>query len=90
MKPGVLSSIILALAILSASPATASASTPPLEALFKPRRKKVPRDCDCFTVTGPDPGYFQHYKLWDFRSVPLAKRAHVDISDSRDDGLDQL
>jgi hypothetical protein len=90
MKPGVLSSIILALAILSASPATASASTPQLEALFKPRRKEVPRDCDCFTVTGPDPGYFQHYKLWDFRSVPLAKQAHVDISDSRDDGLDQL
>lgn len=89
MKPGVLSSVILALAILSASPTTASASTPPLEALSKPR-KKNPKDCDCFTVTGPDPGYFQHYKLWDFRSVPLAKQAHVDISDLEDGGLDQL
>ena len=27
--------------------------------------------CDCFTVSGPDPGYFEHYKLWDFRQVPL-------------------
>ncbi|GLI81717.1 hypothetical protein PoHVEF18_010105 [Penicillium ochrochloron] len=90
MKPGVLSSVILALAILSASPATASASTHPQEALSKPPRKTDPRKCDCFTVTGPDPGYFQHYKLWDFRSVPLAKQAHVDISEFEDDALDQL
>ncbi|KAL2845056.1 concanavalin A-like lectin/glucanase domain-containing protein [Aspergillus pseudoustus] len=27
--------------------------------------------CDCFLVSGPDPGYFTDYKLWDFRSVPL-------------------
>src|SRR5436190_10222225 len=25
--------------------------------------------CDCYVVTGPDPGYFQHYKFYDFRSV---------------------
>lgn len=90
MKPGVLSSLILALAILSASPATAAASAPPLEALSKPPRKKNPKDCDCFTVTGPDPGYFRHYKLWDFRSVPLAKEAHVVVPNSEDDGQDQL
>ncbi|KAJ5636346.1 uncharacterized protein N7484_009659 [Penicillium longicatenatum] len=39
--------------------------------------KKDPRDCDCFTVSGTDPGYFQHYKLWDFRDVPL-KQADTD------------
>ncbi|KAJ5746247.1 Endo-1-3(4)-beta-glucanase [Penicillium odoratum] len=33
--------------------------------------KKNPKECDCYTVSGTDPGYFQHYKLWDFRSVPL-------------------
>ncbi|KAA8652831.1 hypothetical protein EYZ11_007199 [Aspergillus tanneri] len=25
--------------------------------------------CDCYKVSGPEPGYFQHYKLWDFRQV---------------------
>ncbi|KAF3385312.1 hypothetical protein F1880_002786 [Penicillium rolfsii] len=90
MKPGVPSSVILTLAVLSASPATASALPPPLEALSEPCRMKDPRDCDCYTVNGPDPGYFQHYKLWDFRSVPLARQAHEDISELDDDALDQL
>lgn len=89
MKPGALSSVILGLAILSASLTSASNSDPLLEISEKPRRKKDPRDCDCFTVTGPDPGYFQHYKLWDFRSVPLARQAHADNLDSQDDGLEQ-
>ncbi|KAL1969660.1 hypothetical protein VTN77DRAFT_8213 [Rasamsonia byssochlamydoides] len=28
-------------------------------------------DCDCYVVSGPEPGFFQHYRFWDFRSVPL-------------------
>lgn len=28
-------------------------------------------DCDCYVVSGSDPGYFQHYRFWDFRHVPL-------------------
>lgn len=27
--------------------------------------------CDCYTISGPDPGYFTHYRFWDFRTVPL-------------------
>ncbi|PWY94207.1 endo-1,3(4)-beta-glucanase [Aspergillus sclerotioniger CBS 115572] len=27
--------------------------------------------CDCYLTTGPDPGYFTHYKFWDFRNVTL-------------------
>ncbi|KAJ5312091.1 hypothetical protein N7508_002921 [Penicillium antarcticum] len=42
--------------------------------------KKRPLGCDCFTVSGPDPGYFQHYKLWDFRSVDLTKHAHLNLT----------
>lgn len=26
-------------------------------------------ECDCYTVSGPDPGYFQYYRFWDFRNV---------------------
>ncbi|WEW57375.1 hypothetical protein PRK78_002842 [Emydomyces testavorans] len=26
--------------------------------------------CDCYVVSGPEPGYFQHYRFFDFRSVP--------------------
>jgi hypothetical protein len=90
MKPGALSSVILGLAIVSASLASASNSNPLLEISEKPRRKKDPRACECFTVTGPDPGYFQHYKLWDFRSVPLARQAHTGILNSQDDEQEQL
>ncbi|KAL4925675.1 glycoside hydrolase family 16 protein [Aspergillus undulatus] len=27
--------------------------------------------CDCYLVSGEDPGYFTDYKFWDFRNVPL-------------------
>jgi hypothetical protein len=43
--------------------------------------KKRPRGCDCYTVLGPDPGYFQHYKLWDFRAVDLKRHAHLNMSE---------
>lgn len=26
--------------------------------------------CDCYIVSGPEPGYFQNYRFWDFRYVP--------------------
>ncbi|KAJ6144712.1 Concanavalin A-like lectin/glucanases superfamily [Penicillium chermesinum] len=65
-----------------------------------PVYKKDPLDCDCFTVSGPDPGYFQHYKLWDFRTVPLVPHLSRGFSslngtintegdDSFDDGGDR-
>jgi hypothetical protein len=51
--------------------------------------KKRPRGCDCYTVSGPDPGYFQHYKLWDFRDVNLKKHAHFNLSEPMDGGDDE-
>ncbi|OJD15315.1 hypothetical protein AJ78_04432 [Emergomyces pasteurianus Ep9510] len=29
--------------------------------------------CDCYVVSGPEPGYFQNYKFYDFRSVSPEK-----------------
>ncbi|OAX79722.1 hypothetical protein ACJ72_05958 [Emergomyces africanus] len=29
--------------------------------------------CDCYVVSGPEPGYFQRYKFYDFRSVSPEK-----------------
>ncbi|EFW18303.1 conserved hypothetical protein [Coccidioides posadasii str. Silveira] len=26
--------------------------------------------CDCYVVSGPEPGYFQHYRFYDFRPAP--------------------
>ncbi|CAG8903813.1 unnamed protein product [Penicillium egyptiacum] len=46
--------------------------------------KKRPHGCDCYTISGPDPGYFQHYKLWDFRAVDLKKHANLNLSDPID------
>ncbi|KAJ5874143.1 Endo-1-3(4)-beta-glucanase [Penicillium soppii] len=51
--------------------------------------KKRPRGCDCYTVSGPDPGYFQHYKMWDFRAVDLNKHAHLNLSEPMEDVGDE-
>lgn len=51
--------------------AVSSEPIPPVNTTVRPSPDRNIRDCDCFTVSGPDPGYFQHYKLWDFRSVQL-------------------
>lgn len=48
--------------------------------------KELPEGCDCYTVSGPDPGYFQHYKLWDFRTVDLKKHAHLNLSEPIGEG----
>ncbi|KAJ5356618.1 Endo-1-3(4)-beta-glucanase [Penicillium concentricum] len=48
--------------------------------------KKRPRGCDCYTISGPDPGYFQHYKIWDFRAVDLNKHANLNLSEPIDYG----
>ena len=85
MKPGALSRVILGLTLLAFGLAKASNLAHSLEVSSQRPRKKDPRQCDCFTVAGPDPGYFQHYKLWDFRSVPLDKWAHSVNSDAEDD-----
>lgn len=34
-------------------------------------------NCECFLVSGPDPGPFQNYEFYDFRKVPLKQRGHT-------------
>lgn len=86
MKPG----IILGLALFIVDLADASNSTHPSDVSSQRPRKKDPRQCDCFTVTGPDPGYFQHYKLWDFRTVSLDKWAYSIDFEAEDDEAEKL
>lgn len=38
------------------------------------------RHCDCYLVSGPNPGYFQHYEFYDFRKGPL--RQHAETNDA--------
>ena len=72
--------IYLSAIVFSTSHAKISPPTP---------AKKRPRGCDCYTVSGPDPGYFQHYKLWDFRAVDLKKHAHLNLSEPIQGGDDE-
>lgn len=62
-----------------------SSPSPPIRPPVRPFPKKGLEDCDCFTVSGPNPGYFQHYKLWDFRAVPLGSSTDQAGNDDDDD-----
>lgn len=64
----------------------ASTSSAPGAAPPPPPAKKHPHGCDCYTISGPDPGYFRHYKLWDFRAVDLKKHASLNLSEPVDYG----
>ncbi|CEL06383.1 hypothetical protein ASPCAL07488 [Aspergillus calidoustus] len=62
-------SLLPSLSLVASSAASAlppTTTTPNIE-------PRVPSHypCDCFLVSGPNPGYFTDYKFWDFRSVPL-------------------
>lgn len=47
------------------------------------------RHCDCYLVSGTDPGYFQHYQLWDFRDAPVPREFRpFDASYDNDDDND--
>ncbi|KAL1955456.1 hypothetical protein VTO42DRAFT_8550 [Malbranchea cinnamomea] len=39
----------------------------PWPPFFRPRPGKKRPHCDCYIVSGPDRGYFQHYGFYDFR-----------------------
>lgn len=44
------------------------------------------RQCDCYLVSGIDPGYFQHYQFWDFRNAPVPREFRpFDASDDNDE-----
>jgi hypothetical protein len=92
MKLGSLSSGILPFASLSLllySTLVLSNPDPFINTTSTHRSNKVLHDCDCFTVSGPDPGYYQHYKLWDFREVSFDRRINPkpppDVDDEDDE-----
>ncbi|KAE8378133.1 concanavalin A-like lectin/glucanase domain-containing protein [Aspergillus bertholletiae] len=37
--------------------------------------------CDCYIISGPDPGYFTHYRFWDFRDIPLPNTTQQPVPD---------
>ncbi|KAJ9652808.1 hypothetical protein H2198_007938 [Neophaeococcomyces mojaviensis] len=37
--------------------------------LTEPLSRDNSDECDCYLVSGPDPGYFQYYRFWDFRNI---------------------
>lgn len=43
--------------------------------------------CDCYIVSGMDPGYFQHYRFWDFTDAPVPRGfvGPLDVSGKDDD-----
>lgn len=89
MKQRILSFRALNLLSILLTTVVSSEPIPPANTTVRPSPNKNLRDCDCFTVSGPDPGYFQYYKLWDFRSVPLrvlpaANSTKPDKGDGRD------
>lgn len=46
-------------------------------------------NCDCYVVSGPEPGYFQHYQFWDFRRYPLVPRM-ADRNREKEEGEDHV
>ncbi|KAK4864149.1 hypothetical protein LT330_010179 [Penicillium expansum] len=81
MRINVLSFGIAVIYLGTVASALSVARAPPLLPV-----KKRPHGCDCYTISGPDPGYFQHYKLWDFRAVDLKKHANLNLSEPIDYG----
>ncbi|KAJ6113477.1 Endo-1-3(4)-beta-glucanase [Penicillium sp. IBT 18751x] len=84
MKQGCLSLGILGACVFFSTIVFSFPSTP-ASPLVKPYPRKDLEDCDCFTVSGPDPGYFQYYKLWDFRAVPLGSSTNQPGNDNNED-----
>lgn len=68
--------ILSVLAILTAVPlalALLDHTQSPLPAYHTTAEKRqIPPGppCDCYSISGPDPGFFQHHHFWDFRQVP--------------------
>ncbi|KAJ5165875.1 Endo-1-3(4)-beta-glucanase [Penicillium capsulatum] len=94
MRESILSWATWGIAAIGCAALVSSAADSPAAISTHPPDKIDPRDCDCFTVSGPDPGYFQHYKLWDFRAVPMRKHPHTfplrpfDPNDLDEDDID--
>ncbi|KAL4914863.1 concanavalin A-like lectin/glucanase domain-containing protein [Aspergillus aurantiobrunneus] len=63
------SSLLFLLFTASAASLALPPTTSPSNSSLTPR--SLSQNCDCYLVSGEDPGYFTNYKLWDFRDVSL-------------------
>lgn len=73
MSPNILH-ILVALAaasVMAVQPAHPAHPGKPVMFTTEHGREVPGPNCDCYVVSGSEPGYFQHYRFWDFRSVPL-------------------
>lgn len=66
MKASSLSLLLAQLSFFIQSSSPRAIAPKPIHALDKSH-------CDCYLVSGPDPGYFQRYEFYDFRNVPLGQ-----------------
>ncbi|KAL5000754.1 hypothetical protein BDV10DRAFT_161303 [Aspergillus recurvatus] len=77
-KPSLLLHLLTSLSVTAS---TASIALPPPNTTFTTTAAahapnlapRVPGHypCDCYIVSGDEPGYFTDYRFWDFRDVPL-------------------
>ncbi|PYI04522.1 concanavalin A-like lectin/glucanase, partial [Aspergillus sclerotiicarbonarius CBS 121057] len=58
---------------LLATPATAVSIPQPQPPTNQPSNNSHSL-CDCYLTTGPEQGYFTHYRFWDFRNVTLPQK----------------
>ena len=66
--------LLLLLAVLSPSARSQPQWTSPSYPRPGPNSRPVDDGCDCYVVSGPDPGYFRHHRFYDFRhSGPLSR-----------------
>lgn len=56
-----------------------SIALPPANTTTSRLTSRVPSHfpCDCYLVSGEDPGYFANYKFWDFRDVNLPHNSNA-------------
>ncbi|KAI1950486.1 hypothetical protein LOZ57_002045 [Ophidiomyces ophidiicola] len=66
---------------------TSYAATKPR--LGTPYTLKKP-ECDCYEVSGPEPGNFEHYRFYDFRSIPLNDTDKSNNRGQIKDGEDEM
>ncbi|KAF7585504.1 hypothetical protein BBP40_010801, partial [Aspergillus hancockii] len=64
-----LNNLTLLLPGLSFIATTSQTPTPPPATYTTNTTTATP--CDCYIISGPDPGYFTNYHFWDFRNIPL-------------------
>ncbi|KAB8077942.1 concanavalin A-like lectin/glucanase domain-containing protein [Aspergillus leporis] len=69
------SCLTLLLPTLSFIPSTTQTPIPPTTPP-PPNTTANTAPCDCYIISGPNPGYFKNYHFWDFRNVSLPSKQY--------------